>query len=207
MGRVADTRRGPGRGPGRGRRRSRHRVPSPPMCNYPSTTRRPATPSSGSANWRSRRCCRPSPSASCRGRSRWSAAIPTRRSGSPRPTASSTTALYNYDDFDELADNDAVDVVYIVLPNSMHAEYTIRALKAGKHVLCEKPMASTSARVRADDRRRAKAADRKLMIAYRLHYEPFNRTVIELCREGELGADQDDRRRATARSPRRRTSA
>ena len=50
-------------------------------------------------------------------------------------------ALYDYDDFDKLADNPEVDVVYVILPNSMHAEYTVRALKAGKHVLCEKPMA------------------------------------------------------------------
>jgi hypothetical protein len=51
--------------------------------------------------------------------------------------------IYNYDNFDTIANNPEIDVVYIILPNSMHAEYTIRALKAGKHVLCEKPMANT----------------------------------------------------------------
>src|SRR5436190_356833 len=51
--------------------------------------------------------------------------------------------LYGYDTFDKLADNPDVDVVYIILPNSMHAEYTLRSFKAGKHVLCEKPMAVT----------------------------------------------------------------
>ena len=51
---------------------------------------------------------------------------------------------YNYDTFDQIADNPDIDVVYIVLPNGMHAEYTIRAAKAGKHVLCEKPMANTA---------------------------------------------------------------
>jgi predicted dehydrogenase len=69
----------------------------------------------------------------------------------------------------------------------MHAEYTIRALKAGKHVLCEKPMAVT---VEEYERMIAAAreADRKLMIAYRLHYEPFNRKVMELCAQKAFGA-------------------
>src|SRR3954447_2859140 len=51
--------------------------------------------------------------------------------------------IYDYESYDRLAENDQVEIVYIVLPNSMHAEYTIRGLKAGKHVLCEKPMAVT----------------------------------------------------------------
>src|SRR5690606_974761 len=53
-------------------------------------------------------------------------------------------SLYSYDTYDRIADNPDIDIVYVVLPNSMHAEYTIRALKAGKHVLCEKPMANTA---------------------------------------------------------------
>ncbi len=95
-------------------------------------------------------------------------------------------AIYNYDNFDQIAKDDRIDVVYIVLPNSMHAEYTIRALEAGKHVLCEKPMAAS-----IDECERmiaaAKAADRKLMIAYRLHYEPFNRAVMQMCDEKRFG--------------------
>ena len=62
------------------------------------------------------------------------------------------TDIYSYETYDSIKDNPDVDIVYIVLPNSMHAEYTVRAHKAGKHVLCEKPMANTPAGVRGDDR-------------------------------------------------------
>lgn len=94
--------------------------------------------------------------------------------------------IYNYDDYDRLKDDDVVDAIYIVLPNSMHAEYAIRGLKAGKHVLCEKPMSVTVAE--AEQMIAAAAeAERKLMIAYRLRYEPFNKKAIELCRNGDLG--------------------
>jgi predicted dehydrogenase len=95
-------------------------------------------------------------------------------------------AIYDYENFDRIAHDPRIDVVYIVLPNFMHAEYTIRALKAGKHVLCEKPMATNvadcSAMIAA-----AKAADRKLMIAYRCHYEPLNLAAMRLLRSGTLG--------------------
>jgi len=94
--------------------------------------------------------------------------------------------IYGYENFDAIASNPAIDVVYIVLPNSMHAEYTIRALKAGKHVLCEKPMANTP-----EDCERmiaaAKAASRKLMIGYRLRYEPYNLALLKFAQEPELG--------------------
>ncbi len=95
-------------------------------------------------------------------------------------------AIYNYDNYDKLAEDKRVDVIYIVLPNSMHAEYTIRGLKAGKHVLCEKPMAVTVAESETMVAA-AKDAGRQLMIAYRLHYEPFNMRAMELCRSGALG--------------------
>ena len=95
-------------------------------------------------------------------------------------------SVYSYADFDRIAANPAIDVVYIVLPNSMHAEYTIRALKAGKHVLCEKPMASTVADAEAMVAA-AKAANRKLMIAYRCHYEPLNLEAMRRVRSGKLG--------------------
>ncbi|MGK3987110.1 Gfo/Idh/MocA family oxidoreductase [Sorangium sp. So ce136] len=95
-------------------------------------------------------------------------------------------SVYSYETFDRLKDNKAVDVVYIVLPNSMHHEYTIRAAQAGKHVLCEKPMANTSAEcVEMIDA--CKKAGRKLMVAYRLQYEPHHREMIRLCRSKALG--------------------
>ena len=94
--------------------------------------------------------------------------------------------VYSYDTFDRIADDPAVDVVYVILPNSMHAEYTVRAFKAGKHVLCEKPMATTVAECEKMIAA-GKAAGRKLMIAYRLRYEPFNLAAIGMCRKGEVG--------------------
>ena len=94
--------------------------------------------------------------------------------------------IYNYENFDSIRDNPEIDVVYVVLPNSMHAEYTVRALKAGKHVLCEKPMANTPAECEQMIAA-AQAASRKLMIAYRLHYEPFNKALIKVVRDQEFG--------------------
>lgn len=95
-------------------------------------------------------------------------------------------AIYDYQNYDRLADNKEVDAIYIVLPNSMHAEFTLRGLKAGKHVLCEKPMA-TSASDAEKMIAAAREARRHLMIAYRLHYEPFNMKAMEICKSGALG--------------------
>jgi predicted dehydrogenase len=95
-------------------------------------------------------------------------------------------AIYSYETFDKLADDSSVDVIYVVLPNSMHAEYTERAFRAGKHVMCEKPMAINEAECRAMIAA-GKAAGKRLMIAYRAQFEPHNRAAIELVRAGELG--------------------
>ena len=94
--------------------------------------------------------------------------------------------LYDYRTYDRMADNPAIDCVYIVLPVGLHAEYTIRALEAGKHVLCEKPMASTSAECEAMIAA-AKANDRQLGVGYRVHFEPHNREALRRIREGEIG--------------------
>ncbi len=100
-----------------------------------------------------------------------------------------SSSIYNYDNFDEIIKNPAVDAVYVALPNSMHAEYTIRAAKAGKHVLCEKPMATNVADCESMIAA-CKAANVKLMIAYRCHYEPTNLRAINLIRSGSLGQVQ-----------------
>jgi predicted dehydrogenase len=99
------------------------------------------------------------------------------------------SSIYNYDNFDEIASNKTIDAVYVALPNSMHAEYTIRAAKAGKHVLCEKPMATSVADCEAMIAA-CKAANVKLMIAYRCHYEPTNLRAIQLIRSGAIGQVQ-----------------
>jgi len=92
---------------------------------------------------------------------------------------------FAYEEFDDCLR--VVDAIYVALPNSMHAEYSIRAARAGVHVLCEKPMAVT-----ADECRQMIAACRKaqvkLMIAYRLHFEALNLAAIDIARSGKLGA-------------------
>jgi predicted dehydrogenase len=79
-----------------------------------------------------------------------------------------------------------VQVIYIVLPNSMHAEYTIRGAQAGKHILCEKPMANSAAECQAMIDA-CKKAQKKLMIAYRIQYEPYNRLVRDMVRGNKFG--------------------
>lgn len=96
-------------------------------------------------------------------------------------------SVYDYRGFDRLKDDPDVDIVYIVLPNALHLEYTERAAAAGKHVLCEKPMA---ANVDQAERmiKACRDAKRKLMIAYRLQYHPAHREMIRLAREKTYGA-------------------
>ncbi|MGC2658087.1 MAG: Gfo/Idh/MocA family oxidoreductase [Bryobacteraceae bacterium] len=95
-------------------------------------------------------------------------------------------SIYSYENYDEIRENKNIDAVYIALPNSMHAEYTIRAANALKHILCEKPMATTVKDCQAMIAS-AKAANRKLMIAYRCQYEPVNARATQLIRDGKIG--------------------
>ncbi|MEH3146813.1 MAG: Gfo/Idh/MocA family oxidoreductase [Methylobacterium frigidaeris] len=95
-------------------------------------------------------------------------------------------AIHGYDAMARLADARDVAVVYVVTPNSSHAELAVRAFEAGKHVLCEKPMANSPAECqRMIDA--ARAAGRKLMIAYRAHWEPHNLRAKAMLDAGELG--------------------
>lgn len=96
------------------------------------------------------------------------------------------SARYSYESFAEIAANPAVEAVYIILPTGLHAEWAERAFAAGKHVMCEKPMALSAAEcermIAASER-----AKRKLMIGYRCHFEPFNRAAMELTATKALG--------------------
>ena len=90
-----------------------------------------------------------------------------------------TRSVYSYQNYDTIRDNPDVDIIYIILPNSMHAEYTVRGAQAGKHILCEKPMATSS----KDCQRMieaCRAAGKKLMVAYRIQYEPNNRLMRQM---------------------------
>lgn len=99
------------------------------------------------------------------------------------------SSIYSYEDMDKMRENKAIDAVYVALPNSMHAEYTIRSAKAGKHVLCEKPMCTSVSDAEAMIAA-CKAANVKLMIAYRLHYEPTTLRAIKLIQDGAVGQVQ-----------------
>jgi predicted dehydrogenase len=96
------------------------------------------------------------------------------------------TRVYAYDEYEECLRSPDVDAVYIALPNHLHRDYTVRAAQAGKHILCEKPMAVTE----AECRKMIDAANAnhvRLMIAYRLHFERANLKAMELAQAGELG--------------------
>ena len=97
--------------------------------------------------------------------------------------------IYNYQNFDEIASNPDIDIVYVVLPNNMHKEFTIRGAEAGKHVICEKPMA-----IDAQECREMIAACRKnnvgLSIGYRMQYEPYTQEIMRLGQEKVLGEVQ-----------------
>jgi len=94
--------------------------------------------------------------------------------------------IYNYQNFDTIANNPDIDVVYVVLPPSMHKEYVIKAANAGKEVWCEKPMALTesecSAMINA-----CRSNKKSLAIGYRLHHEPNTQEWRRIVKEKQLG--------------------
>jgi glucose-fructose oxidoreductase len=94
--------------------------------------------------------------------------------------------IYNYENFDKIADNAEIDVIYIVLPNSLHAEYVVKAAQAGKHVWCEKPMAVSV----AECEQMIAACEKNkvhLSIGYRMHHEPNTRTIMDFAKTKPYG--------------------
>ncbi|HTQ49808.1 MAG TPA: Gfo/Idh/MocA family oxidoreductase [Candidatus Acidoferrales bacterium] len=94
--------------------------------------------------------------------------------------------IYSYDTMDRMTDNPDIDVVYVVTPNALHAEHTIKAARAGKHVLCEKPM-EVSVEKCQQMIDACRQAGRQLAIGYRLHFEPNNLECVRLAREKVFG--------------------
>ncbi|WP_010517140.1 Gfo/Idh/MocA family protein [Croceivirga radicis] len=94
--------------------------------------------------------------------------------------------IYNYENFDTIKDNKDIDIVYVVLPNAMHADFCIRAAKAGKHVICEKPMAMNVAECEQIISA-CKKANVKLGMGYRLHSEPYTQQVQEFVKKKTYG--------------------
>jgi predicted dehydrogenase len=93
---------------------------------------------------------------------------------------------YNYENFDDIKNNPDIDAVYIITPNSLHKDQAIRVAKAGKHVICEKPMALNAKEGEAMIAA-CKKANVKLLIGYRMHFEPKTLEIIRMRNAGELG--------------------
>jgi len=94
--------------------------------------------------------------------------------------------IYNYDNMEKMADNPDIDIVYVVTPNGLHAEHTIKAANAGKHVLCEKPMEVSPEKCQQMIDA-CKKAGRQLAIGYRCRFEPHNLECVRLAREKTFG--------------------
>jgi glucose-fructose oxidoreductase len=95
--------------------------------------------------------------------------------------------IFTYDQIPRLADNKDIDIVHVVTPNGLHAAHVIAAAQAGKHVMCEKPMATSSAECQAmiDAARQAGVY---LGVDYRLHFEPHHQEMIRLATDKVYGA-------------------
>ena len=93
---------------------------------------------------------------------------------------------YNYENFDNIKNNPDIDAVYIITPNGLHKDQTVRVAKAGKHVICEKPMA-VNAKEGQEMVDACKAANVKLLIGYRIHFEPKTLEIVRMRMDGELG--------------------
>src|SRR6186713_582416 len=93
---------------------------------------------------------------------------------------------YNYENYDNIKNNPDIDAVYIITPNALHKEEAIRVAKAGKHVICEKPM-SINAKDGEQMVAACKKANVKLLVGYRMHFEPKTLEIIRMRNAGEFG--------------------
>lgn len=93
---------------------------------------------------------------------------------------------YNYQNFDNIKNNPDIDAVYVITPNGLHHDEVIRVAKAGKHVICEKPMA-LNAMEGQEMIDACKAANVKLLVGYRMHFEPKTLEVIRMRKAGDFG--------------------
>ena len=93
---------------------------------------------------------------------------------------------YNYENFDAIKNNSDIDAVYVITPNGLHHDEVIRVAKAGKHAICEKPMA-LNAQQGQEMVNACKKANVKLLVGYRMHFEPKTIEVIRMRKAGEFG--------------------
>ena len=93
---------------------------------------------------------------------------------------------YNYENFDRIKDNPDIDAVYVITPNGLHHPQVIRVAKAGKHAICEKPMA-LNAKEGQEMIDACKKAKVKLLVGYRMHFEPKTLEIVRMRKEGEFG--------------------
>jgi predicted dehydrogenase len=93
---------------------------------------------------------------------------------------------YTYQDFDKIRDNPDIDAVYVITPNALHKDQVIRVARAGKQVICEKPMSvnAADAQQMVDACRKAGV---KLLIGYRMHFEPKTLEIVRMRKEGAFG--------------------
>lgn len=93
---------------------------------------------------------------------------------------------YSYEEYEQCLNSGEIDAVYIALPNHLHCEYTVKAARAGIHILCEKPMAVTEQECEQMIRA-AEENNVKLMIAYRLHFDKANMEAVKIVQSGQIG--------------------
>lgn len=93
---------------------------------------------------------------------------------------------YNYENFDAVKNNPDIDAIYVITPNALHKDQVIRVAKAGKHAICEKPMALNEQEGR-EMVAACKKANVHLLVGYRMHFEPKTLEIIRMRNDGELG--------------------